>query len=82
MRFKNSSGYHVDALSLDGGKYKDFHPINTHPIEKITNFDMLPALFLVSKAKDIAVPITQGYQSYDLLKDTLVFILDELEKQK
>jgi conjugal transfer pilus assembly protein TraF len=82
VRFKNSSGYHVDALSLDGGKYKDFHPINTHPIEKITNFDMLPALFLVSKAKDIAVPITQGYQSYDLLKDTLVFILDELEKQK
>ena len=82
LRFKNSYGYHVDALSLDGGTYKEFQKITHHPIEKLTSFDMLPAVFLVSKAKDIAAPITQGYLSYDLFRERVVFILEELEKKQ
>ena len=80
LRFQKTYGYQVDGLSIGGGSYKDFHHLTSHPIEKLTTFDMVPAVFLVSKAKDIAAPITQGYLPYDLLGERVVFILDEIEK--
>ena len=80
LRFQKTFGYHVDALSIGGGHYKDFHTIRTHPLEKLTSFEMVPAVFLVSKTKDIAAPISQGYLPYDSLKERIVFILDEIEK--
>ena len=80
VRFQKAYGYHIDALSLDGGRYKDFHPVSSHAVEKLTTFDMVPAVFLVSKTKDIAAPITQGYLPYDLLGERVAFVLDEIEK--
>ena len=77
--FSHRYGYRVAAVTLDGGTIDKFPASGDQALATKLNVKYTPSLFAFSEELGIAVPVSHGFMSIDMLEQNMIFVATQVE---